>query len=159
MRENPVPATLMAQADEQPPAPMQQPPRGAAAAMVASIRNPVNPPLGAASTPDIYKGQPPVADFVPRPDRWRIGFPDDKWYKHGSYSNPYSQNTLKGDYPIIGNHTFLNLTLEETTFVTQKRLPVPSDVSSQDPEETEFFGRGNIFFTAPEFSATVDLFH
>lgn len=159
MRENPVPATMMAQADEAAPPAMQQPQSPRAIAYAGPLRNPVNPPLGGAGTPDIYKGQPPVADFVPRPDRWRIGFPDDKWYKHGSYGNPYGQNTLKGDYPIIGNHTFLNLTLEERTKVQQKRLPVPSDVSSQDPEETEFFGRGNILFASPEFSATVDLFH
>ena len=29
--------------------------------------------------------------------------------------NPYKQNVLKGDYPIIGQHTFLNITAETET--------------------------------------------
>ena len=28
----------------------------------------------------------------------------------GAWWDPYNQNVLKGDYPIIGQHTFLNLT-------------------------------------------------
>lgn len=149
---------MMAGKDEAAPPAMEMPP-GASHAFAGSVRNPVYPPLGYASTPDIYKVQPPAPDFIPRPDRWRIGFPEDPRYKQGAGFNPYGQNVLKGDYPIIGNHTFLNLTLEQSTFVTQKRLPVPSDVSSQDPDSAEFFGRGNIFFTAPTFTGAFDLFH
>ncbi|PWT92302.1 MAG: hypothetical protein C5B54_03720 [Acidobacteria bacterium] len=155
IREN---APVQMAQDEPPPPPMQMSP-AASHGVQAAVRYPVNPPLGYAGTPNIYEGQSASADFIPRPDRWRIGFPDDKWYKHGSGLDPYGQNTLKGDYPVIGNHTFINLTLEQNTFVTQKRLPVPSDVSTLDPDSAEFFGRGNIFFTAPEFIAQIDLFH
>ncbi len=63
--------------------------------------------------------------FVPIEDRWRIGLPewdryglnhpplDDYPYKLGRKHDPYHQNVLKGDYPIIGQHTFLNITADE----------------------------------------------
>ena len=60
--------------------------------------------------------------FVPVEDRWRMGFPewdrygkghppvDDYPYVEGHWWDPFNQNVLKGDYPIIGQHTFLNIT-------------------------------------------------
>ncbi|MFP6763946.1 MAG: hypothetical protein VB858_10015, partial [Planctomycetaceae bacterium] len=62
------------------------------------------------------------AHFVPQPDRWRIGY--EKWDRYGTdhpwvddypgieghWWDPYNQNVLKGDFPIIGQHTFFNLT-------------------------------------------------
>src|SRR5262245_9271246 len=58
------------------------------------------------------------AHFVPVEDRWRLGFPewdrygkghpflDDYPYDVGAWYNPYKQNVLKGDYPILGQNTF-----------------------------------------------------
>ena len=52
-------------------------------------------------------------DYAPVEDRWRIGFPEwDRYgrqhpffdqypYVLGSKLDPYAQNVLKGDYPII----------------------------------------------------------
>ncbi|HEX5139064.1 MAG TPA: hypothetical protein VFY93_18995, partial [Planctomycetota bacterium] len=86
-------------------------------------------PLGAAGKPiepkdDVERylkeyGYDP-GDFTPMPDRWRTGLPPwdrnppsssyDAPYRHGSLLNPYRQNVLKGDYPILGQNTFFALT-------------------------------------------------
>ena len=62
------------------------------------------------------------AHFAPVEDRWRVGFPywdrndepdtwlDDSPYVLGRWWDPYNQNVLKGDYPLVGQHTFFNLT-------------------------------------------------
>ena len=71
--------------------------------------------------------------FAPVEDRWRIGFPEwdrddqpDPWvtnapYKQGRLIDPYNQNVLKGDYPIIGQNTFLTFTA--ATNLLQATLP------------------------------------
>jgi hypothetical protein len=65
----------------------------------------------------------------------------------------------KGDYPVIGQHTFMNITLAtETTFV-MRRLPVPQDVSSVNPGSFEFFGRGRQEIVNQNFVFGLDLFH
>ncbi|NQV23649.1 MAG: hypothetical protein HQ518_04700, partial [Rhodopirellula sp.] len=65
--------------------------------------------------------------FVPMPDRWRTGYPRVDRYglgypytvdyigTEGHWWDPYNQNVLKGDYPIIGQHTFLNVTATSQT--------------------------------------------
>ena len=84
-------------------------------------------------------------DFVPEPDRWRSGFPDwdrygpdhhvlcpndpfeeDAPYAKGSILNPFRQNVLKGDYPIIGQHTFLNITAESFSDFEARQVPTPT---------------------------------
>ena len=66
----------------------------------------------------------PDRDYIPMEDRWRLGFPawdryqftpeypytNDYPYQLGHWWDPFNQNVLKGDYPIIGQHTFLNIT-------------------------------------------------
>ncbi|MFM8219671.1 MAG: hypothetical protein ACKOJF_12210, partial [Planctomycetaceae bacterium] len=59
--------------------------------------------------------------FVPIEDRWRVGIPPwdryatptplgaDAPFELGQWWNPYRQHVLKGDYPILGQHTFLNI--------------------------------------------------
>jgi hypothetical protein len=91
-------------------------------------------------------------------DRWRIGFPEDPRYVRGHILNPYRQNVLKGDYPVIGQDIFLNLTFESESTVIVRRLPLPQDVSSVRPGSFEFFGRGRqeIFSQTAIFS--FDLF-
>ena len=59
-------------------------------------------------------------DFMPIPDRWRIGFPTGYRNNVGGFGHiwdPYNQNVLKGDYPIIGNDTFMVLTGTSDTLV------------------------------------------
>ena len=77
--------------------------------------------------------QEPVSppDFAPVTNRWRIPLPQwerypfdrnsDAPYIPGSAWNPYTQNRLKGDYPIFGNRWFLGLTGTSQTTVEARR--------------------------------------
>ena len=60
-------------------------------------------------------------DFRPVPDRWRVGLPrwdrlknasgfDVPYEFSGGPFDPYRQNRFKGDYPVFGQNTFLNIT-------------------------------------------------
>ena len=56
-------------------------------------------------------------DFVPIPDRWRLGLPNWNRYERpleapfvrGRWWDPYNQNVLKGDFPILGQNIFLSI--------------------------------------------------
>lgn len=130
---------------------------------------------GSALAPLGYVGHPlriqaaSAQDFIPIEDRWRIGFPDwDRYtldkpgeylYQHGHWWDPYNQNMLKGDYPIVGQHTFLDLTAISDTFWEFRRLPTASGVSTAVPGSQNFFGGGNQTFVFQNFIASLDLFH
>jgi hypothetical protein len=117
------------------------------------------------------QSQAPAAadDFLPIEDRWRIAFPDWDRYAHGRrrsapytqghWYDPYHQNVLKGDYPIAGKATFLNLTLVSDTLADARRLPTPSGASSADPESEEFFGGSDKFQGSSTLLLSLDLFH
>jgi hypothetical protein len=96
---------------------------------------------------------------VLRPDRWRIGFPEDPRIKEGELKNPYRQNVYKGDYPIFGQHNFLVVTLESESVFNGRRIPLPSNVSSERPDSAEFFGRGGQIFARQNFITSIELFH
>jgi hypothetical protein len=94
-------------------------------------------------------------DFVPILDRWRLGLPDwnryerpvDAPYVRGRWWDPYNQNVLKGDYPILGQKYFLNVSAVSDSLLELRRIPLPSNVSAADPGKSEFFGSGDqIFF-------------
>jgi hypothetical protein len=111
--------------------------------------------------------------FVPVEDRWRIGFPawdrygkghspvDDYPYALGSRADPYNRNVLKGDYPIIGQHTFLNITAQSTSLVEYHQVPIPTTPfeSTDQPRSYPFFGRPNQFLYLQYFALSFDLFH
>jgi hypothetical protein len=46
---------------------------------------------------------------VPLPDRWSIAYPASPRLVKGRSLDPYNQNVLKGDRPVIGNGVFLVL--------------------------------------------------
>ncbi|MEW6130701.1 MAG: cytochrome c3 family protein [Acidobacteriota bacterium] len=123
------------------------------------IVSPFDLPLGYAGKSRIEPAPQTVGDKLPITDRWRIGFPEEPRYKRGSLLNPYRQNVLKGDYPIFRQHNFLILNLESETFVNARRIPVPSGVSSERPESTEFFGRGGQVLTKQTFITSVEFFN
>ncbi|MEO6726463.1 MAG: hypothetical protein ABIU20_08325 [Blastocatellia bacterium] len=124
------------------------------------VQLPEDKPLGAAGpSRDTRKPSIEDAEFKVIEDRWRVGIPDDPRFKKGDIKNPYRQNALKGDYPIIGQHTFLNITLASESNFNVKRLPVPQDVSSQLPGSFEFFGRGRLESFGQNFIFSADLFH
>ncbi len=95
----------------------------------------------------------------PVEDRWRIGFPEWNRTVKGSLANPYRQNVLKGDYPIFGQYNFFVLTMESITANIVRRLPVPSDVSTNKPDGEEFFGRGGQYILQQNFLVSAELFH
>jgi hypothetical protein len=105
--------------------------------------------------------------FRTEPDRWIVTMPNwDRYAIGGEYPyvksrtwDPFNKNTLKGDVPIIGKQTFLNITAISDTFVDGRRLPVPSNVSSARPGSSEFFGKGGQFFLDQRFLFSFDLFH
>ncbi|PYQ15179.1 MAG: hypothetical protein DMF80_10130 [Acidobacteria bacterium] len=117
-----------------------------------------SPPVQAPSPPPI----PPVtarpAEFAPMPNRWDIPYPEDPRFVKGRHIDPYNQNVLKGDKPVIGDAVFLVLTGVLETPFERRRLPATSGVSTLDPGSREFFGRGNQTFTSPRALVSAELF-
>jgi hypothetical protein len=118
----------------------------------------VYPPLGYTGPTSVEPTVGPNGDFVPVEDRWRIGFPSwdryqrdhppvvDYPFEVGEVLNPYKQNVLKGDYPVIGQHTFFILTVTNHEIIDPHQVPVgttPFESTSRSREE-EFFGRPNL---------------
>ena len=110
---------------------------------------------------------PPFAE--PETNRWRIGFVPWRRYTSGDIEQPYespkpmlwrpyAQSILKGDAPVWGQDIFLNLTAGSETTFELRRVPVPSGVSTSDPNRAEFFGNSEQMFVQNNFSFTVDLF-
>ncbi len=129
-----------------PPAPQPAPPVPEAPAPVPSPA-PVPPPM-----PE------PTAEEPVR-DRWSIEYPPGPRIVRGRTIDPYNQNVLKGDKPVIGESVFLVLTGVVDSGPTEiRRLPVGSGVSTANPQELEFFGDGNQFFTSPRVSLSLELF-
>ena len=101
------------------------------------------------------------------PNRWGYEFPNYSRYQakgeypyvKGHWYDPFNRNKLKGDYPIIGNQTFLNVTLTSDTFFDARRLPIPSGLGSQRPDSRDFFGRFGQYFLSQNLSFSFDLFH
>jgi len=106
-------------------------------------------------------------NFEVLPNRWNLASPDEYHrypsgevpYVKSHWYDPFNRNKLKGDQPIIGNRTFLNLTLTSDTFVDGRRLPVPSGVGSASAGSEDFFGRFRQYFMTENMSFSVALFH
>ena len=90
--------------------------------------------LTAVAPPQSWDG----ADKVPVPDRWRLldtlGLMTPRWY------DPYNQNTLKGDRPVIGNDWFFSLGVISDTTYEPRSLPTPVA-----PQSTSNAGAVNVF--------------
>jgi hypothetical protein len=105
-------------------------------------------------------------DFVPILDRWRLGLPDwnryerpvDAPYVRGRWWDPYNQNVLKGDYPVIGQKYFLNVSAISDSLLELRRIPLPSNVSAADPGKSEFFGSGDQIFFSQNLIFSLELF-
>lgn len=118
--------------------------------------------------------------FVPVADRWRIGYPEwdrygedhsvfeggdpfeeDAPYARGAWYNPYRQNLIKGDYPIYGQHTFLNVTTTAFYSFDFRQVPTPTTPfeSTDDPFEEEFFGDPDQFFIRNDYRFMFELVH
>lgn len=106
-------------------------------------------------------------DFVPLPDRWRTEFPEwerikdpsgEQPYQKGSALDPYHQNVLKGDYPILGDDIFFVLTAQSDTLAEGRAFPIPSGVSTDAPRRNAFFGDFHQFFLNQNFVLSTELF-
>ena len=86
------------------------------------------------------------------PDRWRIGIPKDSRHVKGNLWNPYRQNMIKGDYPIIGQSIFLDATFTSDSLVEGHSTPTPAGVSTQRPGSFAFFGHPDQFILSTELS-------
>ncbi len=111
--------------------------------------------------------------FVPIDDRWRLGFPDwDRYGRghppqddypgiEGAVWDPYNQNVLKGDYPIRGQHTFLNISAMSLMLHEARQLPTPTTPfeATRNPGAAEFFGDPDQYLFVHNGSLAIDLFH
>ncbi|HEX8846960.1 MAG TPA: carboxypeptidase-like regulatory domain-containing protein [Pyrinomonadaceae bacterium] len=135
-------------------------------------------PKGSEDQPTGYSGETTVpsapqtqADRREVRDRWRIGFPEyDRYgdrgargrdipFKRGRWYDPYNQSVLKGDYPIIGNKTFMILSAVSSSTVEQNRTPKPSDIGSVRPGSADFFGKPELLAVNQTFQFTFEMFH
>ncbi|HEX3600052.1 MAG TPA: hypothetical protein VHU84_07900, partial [Lacipirellulaceae bacterium] len=128
------------------PEPRQTPLQALPAWDEGPVVTPLQVPNGFSGRSSVENWDDPASnDFVPMPDRWRSGFPlwdrygpdhnvleshdpfeEDAPYDRGNWLNPYRQNVLKGDYPIIGQHTFLNVTATNFTDIEFRQVPTPT---------------------------------
>jgi hypothetical protein len=134
---------------------------------------PVEPPLGFTGPSSVAPEESGDGDFVPVADRWRIGFPswdrygkdhpitDDYPFDLGSVANPYKQNVLKGDYPVIGQHTFFVLTASDEMLLDTRQVPIGTTPfeSTTRPFRPEFFGSPNQLAFFNYVRLDLDLFH
>ncbi|HEX4074332.1 MAG TPA: carboxypeptidase-like regulatory domain-containing protein [Candidatus Acidoferrales bacterium] len=105
--------------------------------------------------------------FVPEPDRWAIAMPDwdrygvgnERPYVRSHLWDPFDRNKLKGDSPVIGQQTFFNFTGVSDTLLDGRRLPTPSNISTAQPGQPGFFGKGDQLFLDQVFLFSFDLFH
>ncbi len=75
--------------------------------------------------------------------------------------NPYTQNWLKGDFPILGTEDiFLALTITDRVIVGMRNVPVGSGPSGPDDDDADedFFGDGRQSFLVNDLALSLDLF-
>ena len=109
-------------------------------------------PLGNAGPKTVKPKDESSEEFIPAPDRWRFPFPRHDRYNPkretpwvtGSTFDPYNQNVLKADYPVLGNHTFLNLNFQSA--------------SNLNPRVVAAAGRREQFFTNQNFVMGAEIF-
>ena len=103
-------------------------------------------------------------------DRWRVNFPEyDRYgspaggrdipFKRGKWYDPYGQNLIKGDYPILGNKVFMILSALDSFGVEQRRTPIPSNINSARPGSAEFFGKPEVLGVNHILQFSFELFH
>jgi hypothetical protein len=105
-------------------------------------------------------------DFVPIPDRWRLGLPDWNRYERpieapyvpGRWWDPYNQNVLKGDFPILGQNVFISLSAIADTLFEARRVPTASGVSAANPDSADVFGNGDQLLLNHNFIVSMELF-
>jgi len=137
------------------------------------VSTPVLPPLGFTGKSSILSDIVGDNDYIPMPDRWRMGFPAldryglghppvmDYPFQLGHWWDPYNQNVLKGDFPVYGQHTFFNFTGSVTQITQAIQSPIGTTPfeSTARPFEEQFFGNPNQLANLTFMSLCFDLFH
>jgi hypothetical protein len=156
---------------ESPPAPTEP---SAAPAPEPLLKTFVNPPLGFTGPSGIQPREAQeTSHLIPVEDRWRVGFPpwdrydkghpllDDYPYLEGHWWDPFNQNVFKGDYAIIGQHTFLDIKATSLALFEERQVPTPTTPfeSTTRAHREDFFGSPNQFLYSHYFSLGIDLFH
>ena len=108
-------------------------------------------------TPEIL---PPSQEvFLEMPDRWNVAMPEwNRYGRSGEYPyvrashwwDPFNRNRLKGDVPIFGQQTFLNITATSDTSVDERRVPSTSNISSAQPGQQRLFRQGRAIRAEPD---------
>ena len=131
------------------------------------------PTLGFAGPSGILPRSGNNDEFDTLEDRWRIGLPAydryglghprvfDYPFRLGQITDPYNQNVLKGDYPIIGQNVFLNVTGTAVILNEGRNIPTATTPfeSTARPFTTDFFGRSGQYVNNDLFTLSFDLFH
>lgn len=138
------------------------------------LQTQVDPPLGFSGPSGIAPREvQETSHFVPVEDRWRIGFPswdrydkghpliEDYPYAEGKWWDPYRQNVLKGDYPIIGQHTFLEITAQSLMLMEPRQTPIGTSPfeSTTNPASEEFFGSPDQYIYTHYLRLSFDVSH
>ncbi len=145
------------------------------------VTTPWQVPVGYSGSSGILPDDCQMDDhFVPVVDRWRGGYPrwdrygpdhsvfcggdpfeEDAPYARGAWYNPYRQNLLKGDYPIYGQHTFINLAAIAFYSFEFRQVPTATTPfeSTEDPFEEQFFGNPDQFFIRNDYRFAIDVIH
>ncbi|HXY14203.1 MAG TPA: carboxypeptidase-like regulatory domain-containing protein [Terriglobales bacterium] len=103
--------------------------------------------------------------YVAQPYRWTVEMPSwQRYEKPGEFPyvkshwyDPFNRNKLKGDYPIFGQRWFFDFTGTSESIVDVRRLPVPSGITAEQPNENNFFGKGEQGFGSETFFLSADL--
>jgi hypothetical protein len=155
------------------PTPIPRQPATEFVKILPILETPKDAPLGYAGRSRILpRDAQEDNQFIPVPDRWRIGFPewdrygkghppgDDYPYVPGRWWDPYNQNVLKGDYPIFGQNIFLDITGTTQAFFEPRQVPTATTPfeSTVNPDSKDFFGRPGQFFYTQNFFLSFDLF-
>lgn len=154
----PKPAELPVREEGTETAPVAQPPSTEVERRLPSGRRPSTPTLPTETM--VAEERVPTraeideyqrSNFIPIRDRWRIGYA-------GGLLDPYAQNVLKGDYPVLGQNVFFNFTGISDSLFEARKLPTPQGVSRERSGSAEFFGEGRQLFFNQNFVFSFELF-
>ena len=97
-----------------------------------------------------------AGEFLPVPDRWRIMETLGVKYP---LTDPYNQNTLKGDKPIDGKDHFLSLSFISDTFLKAQSFPTPVGLQgTSSAGENDLLGRINSQAFVQNFIVSADYY-
>lgn len=102
---------------------------------------------------------PNVPDFERMADRWEIEPPPYEMNDEPLHPlDPYHQTKWKGDYPFLGDDLFHVFTATSQSLFESREVPIPSNVSSEDPGSFTFFGDDRQDFFNQNFRLSLDLY-